>query len=1225
MGLNFFKKNISLVISLLVIILITSCANKKLQLGKYTQNQTSSYTKDQIKHQFFLIGDAGDLKNPLAKNNLNDLKNKFNKDIPSSLFFLGDNLYPIGFKDTTTNTYALDQQINLAKNFPGNAYFITGNHDWYSGYKGVKQQTKYIENNYKPKSFYPRKGCGIDDIKISDNLVVITIDSQWYLTDWDKNPGINDDCSIRTRDEFLDEFDALINKYQNKTVLVTIHHPLLSNSEHGGKFSLKDHLFPYKNIPLPVLGSLITYVRKTSGIIDQDLQNKKYISLTNRLKTATQNKNNVLFISGHDHTLQYISKEGIKQVIVGSGSYSDASHTKDFESFALGKIGHAVLDVLKNGETWIKFYTAENPESPVFTQKVLEKLPEFNQNINEVKTKTTISSIYEPELTNKTKTYKFLWGEHYRNFYSTKIKFNNFYLEDEFGGLKPEISGGGNQTMSLRLVSADGREFAMRALKKSAPRFVQKAFLKDKNIEEKVKGTYAERLIYDFYTTSHPYTPLILNNFSEAIGIYHTNPQVFYVPKQDALGYYNNDYGDAIYMIEERINKSQLNVESFGNPDNILSTPDMMENLRKDEKYSVDKKMYLKSRLFDFLIGDWDRHGDQWRWAEFKNNDSIFYRPIPRDRDQAFAKIDGAILTVLRNIPPMRHMQPYKKSFAHPRWINKTAFSMDIKFLTDVPENDWIEAANYIQTHITDQVIFKAFNELPAEVNNKVSQDIIEILKHRREQLANYALIYRNYLSKKIIIAGTDKKDFYNITRLTNGNVEIEVYRNKKNGLELKSKTTYDHKLTKEIWIYGLDDADVFKISGSKKAKIKLRLIGGLDVDTYEIENKKQVKIYDFKSQENNINVSHFGTVLLNDNYKLNQYDWKKAPINIFTMVPQAGYNPDDGVLLGLQANYRINNFLQEPFGSKHSLGFTFTTNTGGANVWYRGIFPNLSDNWRFEIFTKYTSPNFAQNFFGFGNETVNTEKNSSNYFRVRMETFHVDPSYKLHSEGGVIFGFSSTFDYLKVDKTLDRYIMQEYNLDPKLFSGALYVTPKINFDFENYNQPHNPSLGFGFHLETGIKLNLEEIKKDVPYLNTSVNFNFPLDRLGKVVFATMSKAKFIFTDKYEFFQGATLGGDDDLRGFRRERFLGDRSFLQSTDLRWNLGTIQKSIAPMEYGVFAGTDFGRVWLSGEHSKKWYHTFGAGVWLSIIDSLTGHVAYFRSQDGGRVTGGVGFKF
>jgi hypothetical protein len=54
------------------------------------------------------------------------------------------------------------------------------------------------------------------------------------------------------------------------------------------------------------------------------------------------------------------------------------------------------------------------------------------------------------------------------------------------------------------------------------------------------------------------------------------------------------------------------------------------------EKYIVDENEYIKARLFDMLIGDWDRHYDQWRWAEYKKKAIVIYKPIPRDRDRFF-------------------------------------------------------------------------------------------------------------------------------------------------------------------------------------------------------------------------------------------------------------------------------------------------------------------------------------------------------------------------------------------------------------------------------------------------------------------------------------------------------------------------------------------------------------------------------------------------------------
>jgi hypothetical protein len=88
-----------------------------------------------------------------------------------------------------------------------------------------------------------------------------------------------------------------------------------------------------------------------------------------------------------------------------------------------------------------------------------------------------------------------------------------------------------------------------------------------------------------------------------------------------------------LYLVEERPSDSQTDLKHFGEPDDIISTEDLLENLHKDEKYAVDEDEYIKARLFDMLIGDWDRHYDQWRWAEYKKKGQVIYRPIPRDRE----------------------------------------------------------------------------------------------------------------------------------------------------------------------------------------------------------------------------------------------------------------------------------------------------------------------------------------------------------------------------------------------------------------------------------------------------------------------------------------------------------------------------------------------------------------------------------------------------------------
>ena len=88
----------------------------------------------------------------------------------------------------------------------------------------------------------PRKSCPIEDVKIDSTATLVTIDSEWFLEDWDNHPTINDNCDIKTREDFFDELENILNKNQEKTVVLAIHHPLLSNGTHGGQFSLEKQL-----------------------------------------------------------------------------------------------------------------------------------------------------------------------------------------------------------------------------------------------------------------------------------------------------------------------------------------------------------------------------------------------------------------------------------------------------------------------------------------------------------------------------------------------------------------------------------------------------------------------------------------------------------------------------------------------------------------------------------------------------------------------------------------------------------------------------------------------------------------------------------------------------------------------------------------------------------------------------------------------------------------------
>lgn len=1228
------KGNIKILTCLLALISLYSCATYKPEYGAATGpvpvNDTAKTAKPA--HRFYLIGDAGYANESPTQAMLSVITEKLDKEGKNTtLLYLGDNIYPEGMapdngsQERKDGEASLASQMKLSKLFPGQTLMIPGNHDWYNGYEGLRQEEKFINKYTGKKSFLPAKGCAIEDVKISDDITLITIDSQWYIEDWDDYPDINDNCDIKTREQLFTEFEDLLNKNQGKTIIVAVHHPLMSNGSHGGQFSLKKQLFPLSyNVPMPVLGSLINLARKASGYSTQDIQSRVYTSFSKRIKTLIQDKDNVIVVSGHDHNLQYIHHDNINQIISGAGSKVEAARVTYPEDFSYGGTGYAILDINDDGTARVFYYKVKDgKEEQIFEKKLLEKTEIVIKDYPTTFPPVVSASVYTPEMTDKSGFHRFLFGEHYRKYYSLPIQAPTVKLDTLYGGLTPKKTGGGHQTHSLRLQAPDGKEYAMRGIKKSATRFLQAVAFKERYIGDELENTFAESFLLDFYTTSHPYTPLIAGRLAGAIGVYHTNPQLFYIPKQNALKEYNNDFGDELYMIEEQVGKEQKDLESLGKPDDIAGTTEMLQNLRKDRKYSVDEKAYIRARLFDMLIGDWDRHSDQWKWGEYKKDGKVIYKPIPKDRDQAFSRYDGALMSILMNIPALRHMQTFKDDIRNVKWFNREPYPLDLAVITTASEKDWLDEAAYIRENLTDAAIDDAFAHLPKEMQDETIDGIKERLKERKAHLNEFALNYRDVLLKTVLIAGTDKKERFIITRLPKGETKLEIL-SLKDGETLFFSKTYTHKKTKEIWIYGLDDDDIFEVKGRPENPILLRLLGGQNHDTYHIENGRKVKVYDFKSKKNSFEVDKRTALVLTDDYETNSYDPDKPKYNVVAGYPAIGYNPDDGVKVGASVNYTINNFNRRPFSQSHTVKGNYYFATDGFELKYAGKFMNAAARWNIGMDVQFTSPNFSINYFGMGNETKNPDDQlGMDYNRVKLQKFSVAPSFFKESRNGSLTQFGAIFETIEVDGTVNRYVNQPEVLKPYLFEHRQYAGIDGKYSFRNYDNASLPALGMFFYVAAGWKTSIDNTKRNFPHAEASIGIIHKITADENLVFASMAKGKANFSNGFEFYQAATLGGDADLRGYRRERFTGKRSVYQSTDIRLTLGRVKTSFIPMKYGIFGGYDFGRVWVSDDTSEKWHQSVGGGAWLNGLDVVTATVFYFQGTDGGRVAFGLSF--
>jgi len=188
-----------------------------------------------------------------------------------------------------------------------------------------------------------------------------------------------------------------------------------------------------------------------------------------------------------------------------------------------------------------------------------------------------------------------------------------------------------------------------------------------------------------------------------------------------------------------------------------------------------------------------------------------------------------------------------------------------------------------------------------------------------------------------------------------------------------------------------------------------------------------------------------------------------------------------------------------------------------------------------------------------------------------------------------------------------------------------------VSYSYINKDNLAFPTLGLDFLLDVGYKNNIDN-SNNFGYLVPSLAIDYKLVPNGQLVLATKVKGHIIFGDDFEFYQAASIGASDGLRGYRNQRFTGKSSFYQITDLRFSFKHFKTTFLPMNVGLYAGFDYGRVYVSDDlvsdpaFNKDGFNTsIGGGMFLNIVDMMTVNISVFDSDDGLRFAFKFGFGF
>ena len=1188
---------------------------------------------DSIQARIVLIGDAGKLnsgKEPVidAARNLIPFNNK------TTVLFLGDNLYSGGLAGESPTDHKetkaiLDSQANIARGTTAKVIFIPGNHDWYGGAKygleNIRKQSEYI-NGLKNKNvqFLPIDGCpGPEVYAINENVVLILFDSQWFLQKGEK-PGIKSDCSSKTEKQFYTALSTILLENKNKLVILAAHHPLKSYGIHGGYFTVKQHVFPFTDlkpglwIPLPVIGSIYPIARGVFGS-QQDLPYPAYRNMITNIEKIVSPYSNVIFVAGHEHNLQLIKDHEHFHIISGAGSKKTRISNGKNLLYKAESFGFATLNISKNKNVQVDFYTVDNDSAThSFTKHLL--------NFSAIGNKTDTSTVPKP--TNKEEYittipesipiaffkdsvivavnmrydsisgfHRIIAGKNYRKEWATPVQLKIFRISREMGGFKIKKLGGGHQTKSLKLLDKNGRSWTLRTVDKDM----------EGALPEALKETVAQYIVQDMITAQAPFGALIIPPIAEAANVIHTNPKYYFVPDDPELGQYRGIFANKVCLLET---ENPVEEET-----DTKSTEKVIDKLRQDSKNHVDQESVLRARLLDLVIGDWDRHFDQWKFGTTDTGGGKLYFPVPRDRDQAFFNSNGILMKVL-SFYAFRYLQGFKKNYPSIKWYNWEERDFDRIFLNNLDEDKWKQTINQFQQNVTDSVIDQAVKKAPPEIYTLNGAEIAKKLKSRRDLLTNKGIAYYRFLSKEVTVTGSDKNEFFRVSNHEKG-IEINVFKRKKDtdSSTLMFRRVFDPKVTRHINLYGLLGDDIFYVDSNVTSKIRLRIIGGRGNDTFYMNGNIRNKIYDYYYGKNFIQNGQRTRNKISASPHVNTYSATGYEYNTYVPLIDLGYNVEDKFLAGFSISSKTYGFRKDPYSTHQKFSALIGFNQKAYQLNYFGEFNQVMG--KKDIIIQAALFNSVLNsFYGLGNLSENDKNQSYTFYHVRYKYVQTEVFLRkryLNDQLQFYLG-PAYFHYWNQIAENENKVLSHPSLigldSASIYSGKSYVGGKFAIVLNNINNQLLPTRGLIWNTELTTMYGTNNNSHQITKLTSSLTVHASLRDPAKVVAVLGLGAGHIFTDKYEYFQALSLGSNNFLRGFRKNRFSGQTLLYQTTELRIQLFESASYLLSGAVGIIGFHEVGRVWVKNETSHAWHNDFGGGIYyapynFSIISATLAH--------------------
>jgi hypothetical protein len=817
---------------------------------------------------------------------------------------------------------------------------------------------------------------------------------------------------------------------------------------------------------------------------------------------------------------------------------------------------------------------------------------------------------------------RFWLGDGYRGLWTTPVTVAVLDLKKEAGGLTPVRQVGKAPSVGLAMTGADGRSYTFRSLHKES----------DRMLPEPLRGSVVGTIARDLTSGTHPAAGVIAPVLAEAAGVPHTSARLVVMPNDPALGAFARTFANLIGTFEEYPMPAGGGNPGFMGATEIIPSTEMWKKWMEGPGNAVDRLAYLRARILDLWVDNYDRNRGQWRWMRLPGKDA--WQPLSEDPDFVLVHRDGIVARAIRSEVP-QYLMFSEKYPARLDGALLNSAEMDRWILAGTSAAEFETMARELQSRFTDEVIERALRQMPAEWYAKSGTGTAAALRTRRAGLVDYVLRVYRYYAHVVDIHATDRSERVSVARAADGSIEVTV------GLADGAAEPYYRRRfatseTEEIRIFLHGGDDRVERTGPPGGPMTVRVVAGGGRDVVDDSKSGGTDVW---RDAGTLDVNRGRDTHVRDTVWLNPIPVKDAPwieprsYGQWTVsAPIFGYAPDVLVYVGYGFTRTAWGFRTEPAKSVQTLQGALTTGYMTGKIEYLGTFRRPASGFGYQLHA-YWSGVESYNYFGVGNNSPATT--DLDRYKTREKIFSFAPTLRYDARRRVGIFVGPEIRYSTTPGDTGTIVADQAPLGVGGF-GLVAVRGGLIFDSRekssvaakaDYTKTlYGSEAAFpvnGVRLQASGFVVPKAWDVDSPYGGVDGQVTAYLGN-SLAHLAIRAGGRKLWGD-YPWFDAAFVGGLNN-RGYQAGRFAGDSSLFGALSVRRWLGEVALKVISLRLGLVAFGDVGRVWLIGEDSKAWHSSLGGGLLVQPLGApLTAHVIAARSTEGTMLYFGLGYPF